>query len=176
MILDLTYWDNPILRANCQSVEKITDEIKQLVQDMIETMDAKNGVGLAAPQIGKDLRIFVIREPIENPDDTISLGEPQVFINPNLTNPSKDLEIMTEGCLSFPGLHLDIIRPLSITVEAMDLDGKNFKQDLVGYKARVIMHENDHINGKLFIDRVNPKLRKKIEPDLKKIKAQYSTV
>jgi len=176
MILDLTYWDNPILRANCQSVEKITDEIKQLVQDMIETMDAKNGVGLAAPQIGKDLRIFVIREPIENPDDTISLGEPQVFINPNLTNPSKDLEIMSEGCLSFPGLHLDIIRPLSITVEAMDLDGKNFKQDLVGYKARVIMHENDHINGKLFIDRVNPKLRKKIEPDLKKIKAQYSTV
>lgn len=173
MILDLCYWDDPILREKCKPVEKITDEIKALIRDMIETMDAKKGVGLAAPQIGRGLCLFVMRNTEEGPEGELVLTHPQVFINPKITNPSKELEVMSEGCLSLPGLHLDIARPFSITVEALDENGNPFKEILQGYKARVIMHENDHINGKLFIDRINSKLRKKIEPELQRIKREY---
>jgi len=173
MILDLCYWDDPILRKKCRPVEKITDEIKTLIKDMIETMDAKKGVGLAAPQVGVDLCLFVMRNTEEGPEGELVLTNPQVYINPKITDPSKELEVMSEGCLSLPGLHLDIARPYSITVRALDENGNSFTENLEGYKARVIMHENDHINGKLFFDRISSKLRKKIEPELQRIKKEY---
>jgi peptide deformylase len=171
MKLKLSYWDNPILRKKCRPIEEITDEIKQLVSDMIETMDANRGVGLAAPQVGKDLRLFVLRNTKEDREGKLILTDPEVYINPILSQPSEQTEIMQEGCLSF--LHLDISRPYSITVQAMDLQGLTFTKKLQGFNARVVMHENDHINGKLFIDRIPLKERTQIEPILKELKKKY---
>lgn len=174
MLLKLTYYDDPLLRKKCTPVKEISEEIKKLVSDMIETMESKSGAGIAAPQVGKPLRVFVIQKFVEDSDEEFQIEGPQVFINPKLSNPSDEFEIMSEGCLSVPGLHLEIERPYEITVEALGVDGKPFKETLKGYRARQVMHENDHINGRLFIDRVNPNIRKKIEPTLRQIKKKYS--
>jgi len=120
VILSLVYYGNHLLRSRSKEVIEITQEIKQLVDDMIETMDANNGVGLAAIQIGKPLRIFVIRPVIEKEDKDTYLGNAEVYINPKITNPSTETEILPEGCLSIPGEHADVERPLSIHVEASD--------------------------------------------------------
>lgn len=173
MILPLVYYDNHILRMRSEKVKEVTPEIKQFIYDMIETMDAMNGVGLAAVQVGKHLRILVIR-PIEKDQKDAVLGEPLVFINPKLTNPSEKTEILPEGCLSIPGIHLEVERPYSIQVEALDINGHPFEKTLVGYIARQLMHENDHLNGVLFIDRLTAKKRKEIEPNLKAIKVKYN--
>lgn len=173
MILDLTYYDAPLLRKRCNPIKEVNQEIKTLIKDMIETMESKHGAGLAAPQIGKDLRLFIIQKFKEGCDD-FQIEGPQVFINPKLSNPSEEIEIMSEGCLSLPGLHLEIERPYEITVEALDQEGNPFKETFKGYRARQVMHENDHINGKLFIDRIHPNLRKKIEPALRSIKKKFS--
>lgn len=176
MILPLCYYGNPILRKKAQPVEKITDEIRQFVQDMVETMDALHGIGLAATQVGKLLRIIIIR-PVEfiEGDEKPRIGEVEVFINPKLSAPSEQIELDSEGCLSIPKLHADIERPVKIHVEALDLDGKTFFKDYVGFVAREVMHENDHLNGRLFIDLIRDKqVKKDIEPILKEIKEKYS--
>lgn len=175
MKLPLIYFGNPILRSRCKEIAEITDEIRALVHDMIETMDSLNGVGLAANQVGKSLRLFVIRPEVRTPDGEFSLGPAEVYINPVLSNPSEATEIMTEGCLSFPGLHVEIERPFSIHIEALDVHGHPVSADVLGFKARELMHENDHLNGKFFIDRLSPDLRKAVEPALKKIKEKYKT-
>lgn len=173
MILDLRYYGDPILRQKAKPVEKITDEIRQLVNDMIETMRHHNGIGLAAPQVGRLVRIFV--SPIEYEDEKgeLHLGEPRVYINPTLINPSEALVERSEGCLSIPKLYVAVARPLSVEVEAMDLEGKLFRRECYGYLARNMMHENDHLNGVLFIDRVKGKRRTELEPALRQIKQQY---
>lgn len=176
MLLKLRYYDDPILRKKCSSIEKITEDIKQLAQDMIETMDAANGIGLAAPQIGKSLCMFVMREDNYGPEGDLILGDAKVFINPKLSDPSKETVEFIEGCLSLPGLHIDIVRPRSIYVEAIDLEGNPIKMKFSDYRARVIMHENDHLNGVLFIDRISQEKKNEIKPFLRKIKAKYKAL
>ena len=170
MRLKIYHYDHPILRTRCQPVELITEEIRQLVKDMIETMYVADGVGLAAPQVGYALRLFVLREYRENEEGHSFLSEPLVYINPVLSEPSDLLLTDTEGCLSIPGLRLPVTRPERITVSAMDLEGNLFTETVEGYNARIRMHENDHLNGVLFIDRVSKKARHEVEPFLKKIK------
>ncbi len=174
MILKIYYYGDPILRVRGEPITEITDEIRQLAADMIETMDKNDGIGLAAPQVGRSLRMFVLRNYIYQEDGHWTLSEPKVYINPKLHSPSEQIVTDVEGCLSLPGLRLDVERPEKITVEAMDLDGNVFVEELEGYNARVRMHENDHINGTLFIDRVDASTRKKIDPMLKAIKKKYS--
>ena len=174
MILSLVYYDNHILRLRSEKVAKITPEIKQFVYDMIETMDANNGIGLAAVQVGKHLRIIVIRQILQNESNEGVLGEAEVFINPHLTNPCEKTEISPEGCLSVPGLHLDVDRPVSIHVEALDINGGPISKTCTGFHARQIMHENDHLNGVLFIDRLTAKKRKEVGACLKAIKSKYN--
>ena len=173
MILSLKYYDDNFLREKSDPINQITNEIKKLIDDMIETMDALDGVGLAAAQVGKHLRLFILRPVLKKPDDSCTLGPVEVFINPQLSNPSKETEIMEEGCLSFPGIHESVERPVSIDVSATDLNGKIFKIIAKGFYAREIMHENDHLNGTLFIDRLDKVTRKKIEPQLQAIKEKY---
>lgn len=173
MKLRLRYFGDPILRKKCKVVTEITDEIRSLVKDMIETMDALNGVGLAANQVGKSYKLFVIRPEVKSPEGEFSLGPAEVYINPVLSNPSEETEIMNEGCLSFPGLHVDVERPFSIHVEALDIHGHPISLDVSGFKARELMHENDHLNAKFFIDRLSANLRKAVEPALKKIQEKY---
>ncbi|MGC1877887.1 MAG: peptide deformylase [Rhabdochlamydiaceae bacterium] len=175
MLLKIYYYGHPILRKRCEPVKEITDEIRKLARDMIETMDKYDGIGLAAPQVGHPIRMFVLRNYLFTEEGHWTLSEPKVYINPKLTNPSEDLVSDTEGCLSLPGLRLHVDRPDKIVIEALDLEGKTFIESLEGYNARIRMHENDHINGVLFIDRVDLNTRKKIEPQLKEMKKKYSS-
>jgi peptide deformylase len=175
MLLKIYYYGHPVLRKHCEPVEKITDEIRRLAKDMIETMDKNDGVGLAAPQVGHGIRMFVLRDYIFTEDGHWTLSDKaKVYINPKLTLPGEHKVIDTEGCLSLPGLRLKVERPDRITVEALDLDGNIFVEELEGYNARVRMHENDHINGVLFTDRVDANTRKKIEPILREMKKKYN--
>lgn len=172
MKLPLAYYGNPILRKKCDEVAEINDEIKQLIEDMIETLEDQNGVGLAAPQVKHTLRLFITKVPKiseDDPDQWLD-GSIKVYINPKLSQPSAECWERDEGCLSIPKIYLPIIRPYRIHVEATDREGRSFSEELNGLEARVVMHENDHINGTLTIDRVDKKLRREIEKDLRKIK------
>ncbi|MBS0652213.1 MAG: peptide deformylase [Verrucomicrobia bacterium] len=174
MLLKIQQYGNPVLRKRCKPIDEITDEIRKLAKDMIETMDKGNGCGLAAPQVGHAVRMFVLRDYIMHDDGHWTLSDAKVYINPKLTHPGTHLLTDVEGCLSLPGLRLDIDRPDRITVEALDIDGKPFTEEVEGYNARIRMHENDHINGVLFIDRVDEKTRHKIDPLLREMKKKYS--
>lgn len=173
MLLKIYYYGHPVLRKHCVPIEEISAEIIKLAQDMVETMDQTNGIGLAAPQVGHPIRMFVCRNYIFGEDGNWTLSEPKVYINPKLSSPGDRLLMDREGCLSFPKMQLDIERPDSITIEALDIHGNVFREEVEGYNARVRMHENDHINGVLFIDRVDANTRKKIAPYLREIKKKY---
>ena len=176
MLLKIYYYDHPVLRKRCHPIKEITPEIRRLAMDMIETMDKYDGAGLAAPQVGHSIRLFVLREYLFTEDDRWTLSPPKVYINPKLHSPEGPLISDNEGCLSFPGLRFHVTRPDEITVEATDLDGNLFVEHLEGYNARLRMHENDHINGVLFIDRLGTRERKKIEPILRSIKAKSANI
>lgn len=173
MKLPLVYYGNPVLRRKCQKVKEITPEVKELIQNMKDTMCPPHAVGLSAPQVGSNLAIFMTNVIAVSPSGKITYGDPRVFINPILKNPSDERELSGEGCLSIPGVYADVWRPVSIIVEALDEKGNKFEEKLSGYLARIIMHENDHLNGVLFIDRLNPKERKELEPALQAVKRKY---
>jgi peptide deformylase len=169
MILEIVYYGDERLRKKANLVESVTPEIKKLVADMIETMDVKSGIGLAAPQVGVSLSLFVLRNYEEKEEGKISLSAPQVYINPKILQASKETCSEVEGCLSIPGIREKVERPLAILIEAMDLEGNLFREEIIGYNARVRLHENDHLNGVLFIDRIARGRRKKIDPALKQL-------
>lgn len=169
-LLPITYYGDPILRKKADPIGEITDELRKLVDEMIVTMDACDGLGLAAPQVHQSIRLFVIRTPKETGGGKYELcDEIQVFINPKLSSPSGETWAASEGCISIPSIHADITRPKEITIEYTTITGEIVKKRVSGWEAKVIMHENDHINGVLFIDRLDPKERLKIEPKIKKL-------
>ena len=174
MVLPIIYYGNKLLRKKCEPIEVITDEIKSLAEDMIKTMDAQKGIGLAAPQIGHPIRLFVLRNYIEDEDSDQEFSDPQVYINPKILKVSKETDLEIEGCLSIPGIREQVERPLTIVIEAMDLEGKLFTEEIFGYNARVRLHENDHLNGVLFIDRISIAKKKKIEPVLAQLEKKHN--
>src|SRR5262249_26961481 len=150
-------------------------EIVKIAEDMLETMlSMDNAIGFAGPQLGVPFRIFVMREEIFLPNNQYEFGPPEVILNPVLSSPSKELISMSEGCLSLPGLHIDVVRPASIHVRYQNLKGEFIEEHLKDFRARMFMHENDHLNGVLHIDRMDPKRRKEIEPILRKMKEKYN--
>jgi peptide deformylase len=169
----LVYYDHPTLRQKAKNIPLITAEIKKLAEDMIDTMIHHNGVGLAGPQIGQLLRIFVIRDEFVDQAGDYQFGPSEVFINPMITNPSTKTVVMPEGCLSIPGIHSDVERPASIHIRYQTLDGETVTEEVTGFRARVMMHENDHLNGTLFIDRLPSDDRKQLEPELRVIKQKH---
>lgn len=175
MLLKLAYYGNPILRKKAAPIPAITEEIVQLAADMLETMHhLKNGIGIAGPQLQHSLALFVVQFPAkEQEEDKYVPGDIEVFINPKILEVSEEREFDSEGCLSIPGIYCDVLRPIKIKVQAQGLDGTLFVKDYEGYEARMIMHENDHLNGVLFIDRMDPKERKAIEPKLNAIKKKF---
>lgn len=132
--------------------EEINDELRALAEEMFETMDAANGVGLACPQIGKNIRMFVAEA-----DDDVR----RVFINPQIIATSDDSVPYEEGCLSVPQVYENIMRPSKVTVQAQDQNGKKFTLEAEGLLARIIQHENDHLEGVIFIDRGDADFAKK---------------
>lgn len=174
MKLPLAYFGDPILRKKTVRVNEINDEIRQFVADMYETMIANDGCGLAANQVHSDKAIFVTCIPKYLENDVVLPGKLRVFINPKIIGHSEEVWPCHEACLSIPKLSAVVVRPFKVTFEATDLEGNLFTEEFVEFDAHVMMHENDHINGVLFIDRLPPQKKKEIEPYLKEIKKKYS--
>ena len=155
MVLEIKKYPDSVLRKKCEEVKEITPKIKELVFIMVETMKEKEGIGISGPQVGFSKRIIAVQA--EN--------GPEVFINPKILKKSKEKEIMEEGCLSFPKFFLKIKRAKEIEIEAINLNGEKIIIKAQGLTARIFQHEIDHLDGILFIDRIN--LFKKIWLSLK---------
>lgn len=173
LLLPIVYYNNPILRKVADPIAEINDEIKNLVAEMIPTMTAYSGMGLAAPQIGHSLRLFIVQAPIEDEKGELSPGEIEVFINPKLSVPSKKTIELEEGCLSIPKVRGFVNRPQEIIVDYMTLEGIQVQKKVSSWEARVIMHENDHLNGVLFIDRLSRKERSPLDARLDYLKSIF---
>ena len=182
MKLWVVKYGHPVLRQKGARVEKITPEIEELVADMFETMYDAKGVGLAAQQVGKALQLCVIdvREATDRPSTLEIDGKPadvDAFMPLALINPEwipvGEPEAGPEGCLSFPEIYADITRPESIDVVAMNEKGETLRFRCGGLLSRAIQHEYDHLQGVLFIDRVEKSVLKKMKPELDGL--QYTT-
>jgi peptide deformylase len=158
-VLKLQKYGSPILREKAIPVSKVDSEIRELVDDMVETMYVEGGVGLAAPQIGISKRIIII--------DTEEKGV-MVLINPVIIKREGETK-EEEGCLSVPGIFSIVKRSAVITVEALDLDEKKVRLTQEGFLAIALQHEIDHLDGYLFIDRLSPAKRLMIKNKLKEI-------
>ncbi len=174
MKLPLAYYGDPVLRKKTHLVNEIDQTIHELVKNMTETMEAHEGCGLAAPQVHHSLSLFIICIPRYIDEKTVLPGELRVFINPKIVSYSPEVWPCQEGCLSIPGLRETIVRPLKVTIQATNLEGKTFVEEFMGFDAHVIMHENDHINGVLYIDRLPSRRKKEIENQLREIKKKYA--
>ncbi len=175
MILKLCYYGDPVLRQKAKPVEKVTSAIKQFIRDLTETMDANHGQGIAAPQVGKLLRIFICRFYQKQADGQFKLDDTAtVVINPKIVSYGDEVWTMNEGCLSLPGIDGDVERPHAITLEYMDENEKMHTVELEGLHSRVVLHENDHLNGVLHIDRVKGRERKRLDKPLQQLKQKYA--
>lgn len=172
MKLPIRILGDPILRQKAEPILTINQEVRDLVAQMEETLLSKLGWGLAAPQVGYAVRLFIAYVPDSRAEKLQEPGNTplQVFINPKLTSPSAEMATYAEGCFSLPGIYPEVTRPKGITIEALDLNGTPFHLDLWGWAARIVMHENDHLNGVLFLDRVNAAERRKWDPALRALK------
>ena len=177
--LEIVHYGNPILRKKGKPVERFDDKLKQLTEDMIETMRAAEGIGLAAQQIGLALRVCVIDlRPAEREFDyqlnsgtpPLELIMPLVLINPEVTATPEPLTTYTEGCLSFPEIQGDIDRPDRIQVRFKDREDHDNILTCNGLLSRCVQHEVDHLNGVLFIDRMQKISRLEINSDLRELR------
>lgn len=157
MVLKIIKYPEPILRKKAVPVEKISQDIFQLAEDMVETMVKEDGLGLAANQVGSLLRIFVINMTPQEDQPT-----PVVMINPEVLSQEGTVRA-EEGCLSFPELYLNIVRPQRIRMHAKNLYNEDFVYEMDGVLARAVLHEIDHLNGTLFIDHVDEAEKEKIK-------------
>ena len=178
MILPIVQIGDPILRKRCKAVKEVTEEIEELVENMLETMHDAHGVGLAAPQIGIDLRLAVVDvsyDPecvsflkVNGEDARVEDIMPLVFINPEFEL-TGDKEKMEEGCLSIQDIRADVQRPSVVRGKFGQLDGSIIEIETDGLLARVIQHETDHLNGVLFVDRVSAATKLAIRRKLKRL-------
>lgn len=174
MIRRLTYYGNSVLRTKCEMVGQITEEIRQLAQDLIDTMIEMKGAGLAAPQIGVLKRVFASCYIGDDQEGGPVVGDPFIVIDPVITVTSEKVHEEDEGCLSIPGLKGGVTRPYDIEVEYTTLEGKRVRETASGWKARCILHENDHLNGVLYIDRMEKSEKQALEPRLRLLKKKYA--
>ena len=152
-ILEIVKIGEEVLREKCTPVKEFDSSFRMLTEAMLEELIEADGVGLAAPQVGISQRFFVV---------DIRDGKKYVFANPEIVETSIEEGPYEEGCLSIPGVYHDVVRPLKIKVQARDENGKLFNLSADGLLARVIQHEYDHLEGKLFVDHLNPEEREKL--------------
>jgi peptide deformylase len=162
-VLPIRIFPDEVLRVRCAEVERFDAELARLAADLVETMHSAPGVGLAAPQVGVTKRLFVV---------DLSVGEDpaqvHAFVNPRLVG-EEGLITDFEGCLSIPGLSEKVDRPERVRVEAQDLEGRPFVMEAEEWLARAICHENDHLDGVLFVDRLRGLKREKARRQLRKM-------
>ena len=181
MILQILEYGDPILRAKGKPIENIDDRIRELAANMIETMHAANGVGLAAQQVGEPLQLTVLDVSlVEDRPSSLKLDgkdvDPKAAMPLVLINPEIELrgttELGIEGCLSFPEITGDIERAKSVILRAQTLEGGTFQIEASGFLARAIQHEGDHLNGILFIDRMNSAAKAALSSRLKRLQKE----
>jgi peptide deformylase len=164
-VLDIVTYPDPRLREPTFEVKTIDDDVRKLVQDLTDTMYAQNGAGIAAIQVGRFERIFLI-------DGRVATGleeaEPVVFINPEVVETGKGISVSEEGCLSFPGVFVEIKRPRWAKLRAMSLSGEIFEHEGDGLLGRALQHEHDHLTGKLMIDLVGAVKKEMIKRKMKR--------
>ena len=160
----LIYFGHHILKEKAKPVDSFNAEIKELAEEMFHIMKKSNGIGLAGPQINEKKRIITID--LTGTEDEAKL----TIINPEIIHVSDDLVPYEEGCLSIPGIFENVMRPSHIKVKGYDINGKEVKYDVSNVLARVFQHEIDHLNGILFIDRIEDYIKKEYTKELKKIK------
>jgi peptide deformylase len=159
-MLDIVTLGDERLRKHSIVIPEFNGELASLVEGMFESMHAYEGIGLAAVQVGRLIRLFVTHVP----DDV-----PRVFINPEIVETSLEQEAVEEGCLSIPGVNTDVLRPQLVKVQAWNAEARPFSLETEGLLARVVQHEIDHLNGVLFIDRVDPKRRERLIKQYEKV-------
>jgi peptide deformylase len=160
-LLPILEFPDPRLRTVARPVEKVDDRIRKLAEDMLETMYAAPGIGLAATQVNVHERILVI-------DISEDKSEPHVFINPEIEVLDQETEGYEEGCLSVPGFFEEVKRPAHVRINAIGLDGEPFVMEPRGLLAVCVQHEIDHLDGKLFVDYISPIKRQRIRSKLEK--------
>lgn len=152
-MLEIVTLGNEVLRKQAALVPDIDHKIVDLANAMIDAMHEGKGIGLAAPQVGVLKRLFVAH---------VEGDEPRVFINPQILQTSIEEVVYEEGCLSIPGIYADVSRPAEIIVQAWNRHGRPFTIEAKGLLARVVLHENDHLNGVLFLDHIDEKKRNRL--------------
>ena len=168
MILPVYIYGQPVLRKEAKDIDAANyPNLKELVGNMFETMRNADGVGIAAPQVGLDERIFVVDlEPLADDEHPEFKDFKKTFINARIVERGGEAVLIEEGCLSIPGIHEKVSREDHIRIQYLDEDNQPHDEEYSGYKARVIQHEYDHIDGILFIDRISPMRKRMIKSKL----------
>lgn len=176
--LEIVDYPDPVLRRKATPVPRVTDEVRAVVRRMIELMHEAEGVGLAAPQVGLSWRLFVADVPPgekgrSTTDVPLTATDgPRVYINPVLSHPADGIEPYEEGCLSLPDIRGEVLRPKTITITAMDVEGQTFTSIATGLLARCWQHEVDHLDGILILDRMTQAFRIKNRTKIKALERE----
>lgn len=181
MVYPILIYGHPVLRKVAKDINKDYHGLEQVIADLFETLYRSEGLGLAAPQIGKSIRIFVIDgKPVADEEPELADFK-KAFINAHVTEKSGDLQLMTEGCLSIPNLREEVNRESHIRITYYDENWQFHDEVFEGYKARIIQHEYDHLDGILFTDKVGPLRKRLLKSKLNaiskgKFEASYKTI
>ncbi len=179
-ILPIVIYGSPVLRSESKDIDKSYPAVGQLIGDMFETMYEAEGVGLAAPQIGRNIRLFVVDVSAWADEEPELEGFKRAFINPEIYWSSDEESLYNEGCLSLPGINEDVSRPVTIRMRYLDENFEPRDEEFTGRPARVIQHEYDHLEGRVFTDRLSPLRRTLLKGKLSgfakgRYKAAYRT-
>lgn len=156
MIYPIVVYGNAVLRKVAEPITPDYPELSTLLEDMFKTLKKSEGVGLAAPQIGLPIQLFIVDLSVMADDEPSYANFKKVFINPEILEFSEDTETAEEGCLSIPGVSEKVKRSLSVTIHYLDENWQEHTETYTGFPARAIQHEYDHLQGKVFIDRISP--------------------
>lgn len=176
MILPVVAYGHPVLKKVAEEIDSDYPGLQQLVADMFETMYHSEGVGLAAPQINKSIRLFVIDADPFQETYPEAKGFKKVFINPEIVEFSEETWTFREGCLSLPDMNEDVVRPAKVTVNYLDENFEEHEEELDGICARVFQHEFDHLEGKVYVDRVAPMRKMMLKNKLRNISEGFVAV
>lgn len=161
-ILKIVQYPDPVLKKTCEPIKEFDDRLQQFIDNLLESMYAEDGMGIAANQVGVSKRIFIMDENLRDSKNPI------IFINPELIFQSEEKVEDTEGCLSFRGISVEVMRPRAVTIKALDRHGNEFICEREGYSAKCLQHEYDHLNGISFFDHISAIKRKMAEKKLQK--------
>ncbi|XP_042034323.1 peptide deformylase 1B, chloroplastic-like isoform X2 [Salvia splendens] len=166
--LEVIKYPDPILRAKNKRIESFDESLKRLADEMFDVMYITDGIGLSAPQVGINVQLMVF-----NPAGERGEGEEIVLVNPQIKRFSKKIVPFEEGCLSFPKIYADVMRPDSLKVDAQDIKGARFQINLTGLLARVFQHEYDHLQGVLFFERMSDEVLDTVRAQLQELEKEY---